>query len=175
MAGIHDPGEPSWWNTSETACKSKVLFLDVDGVLNNRRFRRSNGVEIEYDPDNICHLNRILRATNCTVVLSSDRRYGILEGPHTLRTYADLLRTHGVKSLNLVGTTRGAEALEYRGEQIKDYLIAHPEISVYVVLDDYSPACFEGLSHVQTDGGEGLTKEIAEEVIRRLGFEDVIG
>jgi hypothetical protein len=83
----------------------KLLFLDIDGVLNAH----------ESDPDVLCGpifrdkvrlLNRILRATDAKVVLSSAWRYIVHRGEATLQGMDWLLRSHGMLANRLIGVTR---------------------------------------------------------------------
>ena len=72
----------------------KILFLDIDGVLNNHTPHAN-------DYNGICpamadHLDEIVAATGCRIVLASAWRYMILCGDMTLTGFADVLLTHGV-------------------------------------------------------------------------------
>lgn len=50
----------------------RILFLDIDGVLNNSaQFTGINNL----DDDNVAQLNRIIAATDCQIVISSDWRH----------------------------------------------------------------------------------------------------
>lgn len=141
----------------------KVLFLDIDGVLNV--FGKEDII-----PSTIPHLNRILEATNCKVVISSDWRCAVHSGQVTLKGFEWMLATHGVKNLDIIGVTRPqAAGYDLRGHQIKDWLTDHSDVTEYVVLDDMDERVMEGLSLAKTDSLVGLTSEIADEVIRRLG------
>lgn len=95
----------------------KVLFLDVDGVLNAH----------EFDPDVLCGqihrdkvavLNRVLRETGAKVVLSSAWRYIVHRGEATLMGMEWLLRSHGMLAGRLVGITREDTMVRdaYRGD-----------------------------------------------------------
>lgn len=73
---------------------TKILFLDVDGVLNGHDFHegaQSNTIRRNC----IDQLSAILKATNCHVVLSSAWRYMILGNAMKLGGFEYLLRTHG--------------------------------------------------------------------------------
>ena len=75
----------------------KLLFLDIDGVLNNH-------TPLESGYNGICQhrarlLNIILESVpDLQIVVSSAWRYMILEGAMTLKGFAHLLAIHGIKS-----------------------------------------------------------------------------
>jgi hypothetical protein len=88
------------------AVSLKLLFLDIDGVLNARE---------ELDPDVNCgtfhrdkvdRLNRVLRKTGAKIVVSSAWRYLINRAEMTIEGFDWLLRSHGVIAGRLHGITR---------------------------------------------------------------------
>lgn len=57
--------------------KMKVIFLDVDGVLNSQDlFERCGEELVPIDEENIRYLKEIVDATGAQIVLSSSWRYG---------------------------------------------------------------------------------------------------
>lgn len=153
----------------------KVIFLDIDGVLNDHWWD-DNAQSTTIKDYCIKNLNRIIRKTDAKIVLSSAWRYMILNGAITFKGFEYLLRTHGLlSSAQIIGTTiSDEETIGYdqqdksqfvRPEQIKDFLSKHPEIENYVILDDMSL----GLeNHIKTDGQVGLTEEKADLAIKIL-------
>lgn len=133
-----------------------VLFLDVDGVLNcSATWKGPHADNTDtLDPVMCDRLASIVRATGCTVVLSS-----------TWRLYDD----DGLKKLYRWLEERGApihsrtpDCGMCRGDEIKAWLDAHAEEFPdprIVILDDDSDFLDEQRPfHVQTDFlGEGLT------------------
>lgn len=85
---------------------NKIIFLDVDGVLNSHA-ALNGGVYCGMDPKCVLALNYLLEKTEAKVVLSSAWRYMILGKAMTLLGFAYLMHTHGVvaASQRLVGTT----------------------------------------------------------------------
>jgi hypothetical protein len=71
----------------------KVLFLDIDGVLNGHQ-RHDNGY-CGIDPGKVELLNGVILATRCRVVLASAWRYMILGGDMTLKGFGHMLATYG--------------------------------------------------------------------------------
>lgn len=153
----------------------RVLFLDIDGVLNGHEWcaeAESNMIR----PSCVAELNRIVRAVpRLGVVLSSAWRYMVLQKALDLVGFTYLLRTHGVsKDLSLVGYTVADEVEPSRGRQIQRWRREMEDvfdIESYVILDDVP----EGLDFwpvgnrlVKTDGKVGLTWKEADRVIHLL-------
>lgn len=157
----------------------KVLFLDIDGVLNGHEFddeAKSCNIRREC----VKRLNRVVEATQCKIVISSAWRYMVHGGAMTLTGFAYMLRTHGLLGItNIIGVTAkdrepvDPEALE-RGEQIRRF-VRHwnsegkAAITHFVAVDD------EDIGHtaamvplVLTDGGKGLTDDDSEKLIALL-------
>lgn len=143
----------------------KILFLDVDGVLNRCGMSGTGTLE----SDKVQLLMRIVSRTGCRIVISS-----------TWRKHADL-RVRLIRMAEDIGAEIAGwtPVLEERAgvlwkaaprwHEIKAWLLEHPEVERYAILDD--DADMSGLPHaiVRTNSLEGLTEALAEEVIRRLG------
>lgn len=163
----------------------KVLFLDIDGVLNGHEYNPDAGSCL-IKRDCIQRLNRILRETGAKIVVSSAWRYIMLtteESPPamTMVGFEYMLRTHGASSVDLMGMTGSDEEFGWsmennvpvRGKQIRRWLADHRphfEIDSYCVLDDDDLGISELHSEcfVRTDGRVGLTDENADDVIAVL-------
>lgn len=159
----------------------KLLFLDIDGVLNNH-------TPLESGYNGICYarahlLNVILDCVpDLQIVVSSAWRYMILEGAMNLKGFAHLLAIHGIKSHGrLHGHTEAdvhpdkqpchfdrdlwrVMGLKWRAEQINRYVAQHKP-DKWAVLDDL-PLEIENL--FQTEDAIGLTVDIARSVVRAL-------
>ncbi|MDE2100904.1 MAG: hypothetical protein KGL39_26900 [Patescibacteria group bacterium] len=88
----------------------RILFLDVDGVLNGHDWHegaRSNTLR----KDCIEQLSRILKETGCRIVLSSAWRYLIHCGAMNHLGFEAMLRSHGASGIvgKIVGVTRKDE------------------------------------------------------------------
>lgn len=165
----------------------KVLFLDIDGVLNGHEWddeAKSCNIRREC----VRRLNRVVRETGCKVVLSSAWRYIVLGGDMTLRGFGYMLRTHGLTAeggtMNLiVGHTEadadppGADG--ERAGQVRKWLDewngpfhSHPKATTYAVVDDDDDGfTAAGMPCVITDGGRGLTDADADRLIALLNGE----
>lgn len=133
----------------------KIIFLDIDGCLNNKNTDWSND---GWGLDSYCVLllHRILEATGAEVVLSSSWRYY----PKGVEIVETALRPYKLYSM----TETGKEAEEGRGSTIKRWLTQHPEVTEYAILDDAND--FHKDQHLfQTSFETGLTEAVAQQVI----------
>ena len=145
----------------------KVIFLDIDGVLNSidwwnseRNHGNIGGEASDMDPLCIERINRLSKETNSKIVISSSWRHD----PFYKRT----MNIYGIK--NVIGRTpvtsyvgNGADHNFVRGEEIKMFLELHPEIENYVIFDDENDMLDDQQSHfIHTDDEVGLTDEDAE-------------
>lgn len=163
----------------------KVLFLDIDGVLNGHEWddeAKSCNIRREC----VKHLNRVVRETGCRIVLSSAWRYIVHGGDMTTRGFGYMLRTHGLLAdggtVNLILgiTDRDADPLVLgesdvgeRGRQCRAWVDrwhglgkAVLPLECFVAVDDedhdFSAA---GVLAVITDGKKGLTEADADRLI----------
>lgn len=148
---------------------AKVIFLDIDGVLNDHVPRDNGycGMQMEF----VHELNRILAAVpDAQLVISSAWRYMVIRGEMTLKGFEFLLVSHGVNCLGRVhGVTDpdddvppekheppfdkawwSAFGMEQRPKQIHRYVAAHG-IDRYVILEDLPLFCD---NHIYTVSGE---------------------
>lgn len=162
----------------------KVLFLDIDGVLNSENWFayriycvKNNMVNIlmnfvDTDDRNIKHkltmlddraianLNRIIEETGCKVVLSSSWRSSIESENIFTR---NLLKLKGFKYEFYDVTPRlwFSDFSIRRGEEIKFWLDKESEkheIESFVILDDDSDMLPEQMNNfIHVDGQVGLT------------------
>jgi len=167
---------------------TKLLFLDIDGVL-NRHDRHANGV-CGLHPECVRELNRILDAVpDLQLVIISAWRYYIHDGFMNHDGFVMMLQTHGVACYGRIhGYTRrdtrawkshnptpeeieewNIYGIEERGEQIHEYIAALPEIvgqARFAIIDDL-PLSWHCL--FQTNKSVGLTPAIADRVIEHFG------
>ena len=162
----------------------KVLFLDIDGVLNSENwfgyrlyciknnmfnevinFVNTNDERIKHklsmiDDRAIANLNRIIEETGCKVVLSSSWR-SYVEAENTLTEY--LLKLKGFKyELYDVTPRLWCNAVSIRrGEEIQLWMNKESEkndIESFVILDDDSDMLPEQMNNfIHVDGQVGLT------------------
>lgn len=120
----------------------KILFLDIDGVLNSRRswigYKRSyadaeNGPG--WDPVAVGLLQRLVTDCDLFIVISSAWRIGL---PNLrvsfIEQWQEWFAVYGWENAPVIDRTEISK--EDRWEQIRRYVIIH-EPSDYVILDDY--------------------------------------
>lgn len=132
----------------------KIIFLDVDGVLNYQYSKsRCHGL-LGIDNDKVKRLKRIVEATNAKIVLTSTWKIHWQrvnkESQHYSGSYLD--KKLLMEGLYIIDKTidKGSD----RGEGIHAWLNAYP-VKEYVVLDDEIFSDYEAygiMNHlVQTD------------------------
>ena len=146
----------------------KIIFLDVDGVLNSEEFSRwlfdnhekkYRGYEL-LDQRAILCLQDIVFVTGAEIVLSSSWR---LSSKCSEQLRQQLL-PYGLQFIDKTVSL----PYEDRGEEIKEWLSRHPDVSHYVILDDDSDM-FDIKDHlIQTTFCKGLLPEHAAKAIEML-------
>lgn len=162
----------------------KVIFLDIDGVLN--RFEKLTdpglpnhkwsvevlkefGITLDVFPELAEVLNSITRATGAKIVMSTSWRKGRFADWEEVIT---TLREAGVEAFILGRTPWGPE-YKCRGEEIQAWVAQHQDenIESYVILDDFADMGPVLDRLVQTDHDVGLTHEHAIRAIQMLNGE----
>lgn len=135
----------------------KVLFLDVDGVLNSRSTTNFHDL-YPIDPYMAFLVGRIQLQTGCEVVLSS-----------SWKNHPDGVQNVSKRVVQLLDKTPNVEGV--RGNEIQAWLDKHPEVDKYAILDDDMDMLVgQAGSFFKTTFQDGLTDEIAEAVIAHLGI-----
>lgn len=134
----------------------KIIFLDVDGVLNTPNIRRNDMYALGHNQ--LLLLKAIIDRTNCQIVLSSTWRLYNEARKALLRTF----QHYGIpKWIDVTKSLDGP-----RSEEIKLYLSS---IDTYkaVGIDDDPDIIFEEVNYKPfiTDTKIGLTPKIADSVI----------
>jgi len=140
----------------------KVIFLDIDGVVNSEEtLKRTKGGILGIDPYLVSIFNRIIFATDAKIVLSSSWRHSKEGRDEVRQQIMDFIDV--TPRMPLLG---GSETME-RGKEIKAWLDKHPEVEKYAILDDDSDF-LPDQPLFKTTWKKGLTEEIAKEVIKHL-------
>lgn len=153
------------------AARSRLLFLDFDGVINHGEFfheQHLRGKDAFADGESfdracVVRLNRLLKATGALVVVSSSWRIG-----RTLEELREILEHHAFEGEVIGKTPHDYHKCRERGDEIREWLAALPkENERFVVLDDDSDMEAVHGHFVQTKFHKGgLTEEKAAEVVR---------
>lgn len=163
---------------------TKLIFLDIDGVLNYELFYREKSqhqrhMEVgdlgDLCPKAISNLNHIIEETNAQVIISSTWRLG-----NTKENLQDLLNRVGFKG-EIIGLTPNlrfnSNAVSYtipRGCEIDCWLKLHFDWNGmanvrYVIFDDDSDMLYQQReNYFRVDGYSGLTPNIAYRAINYL-------
>jgi hypothetical protein len=179
----------------------RVIFLDVDGVLNSEKFHltlmerhRQLGhteppspkrettcdcfrLERQIDPEAVARLNRLVAATGAKIVVSSSWRK-LIDPPELRR----VLKSHGLIAEIVGETPDGWDDPElvaayghpdrlFRGHEIDFWLKRHPEVDRFVILDDCSDMVMHKNRLVQTDVEEGLLDDHVDLAIRMMSWD----
>lgn len=147
----------------------KILFLDVDGVLNSRDTTNFKTLW-PVDPYMVFMVGKIQLDTGCDIVLSSSWRHH----PDGVKVVEDQLKIKLLGKTPTLGTKRGADGKDItRGEEIRKWLKDNGhEDATYAILDDDSDFNWD-LPLFKTTFQSGLTPEIAKQVTDHLnGVEE---
>lgn len=144
----------------------KIIFLDVDGVLNNDETEeKTPSGFVGVSEDLIERLGRIVREQKAEVVLSSSWRLSDENPTESEKTdYLYLEEKLASVGVAISGSTPNVRASR-RGQEIREYLDSLEEDVGWVVLDDIFFPDFESFGITErlviTDGEEGLTDDDA--------------
>jgi len=165
----------------------KILFLDIDGVLNSKRYYQSdewknisvkiNNGEQKYSPHflidkkSIEVLNNLIKSMpDLSIIISSTwKRYGRYE-----QTKKYLVQNGFRFESQIIDCTPELNSLKYcRGDEIQLWLNKHLDVSNYCIVDDDNDMLSTQLENfVQVNSEVGLTEEDCEKIKRILNFEN---
>lgn len=141
---------------------SKVLFLDIDGVLNCHRtaiaFGGMFGTGV-LDPIALRLVRGICKQAGASIVLSSSWRLH-----HNFKALGAEL------DLPMIDAT--PSMLGPRGKEIAAWLAAHPEVTTYAIVDDDADMLPEQMPYcVKTHMQNGLTWDCANKLAELFGIK----
>ena len=115
----------------------KVIFLDVDGVLNCTTSKSRCGMCVGIDTDKIRRLKEIVDATDAKIVLTTTWKdhyeLGAYKQTEQFAKYlSNKFRKFGLRVLDKVRDKRWTD----RGEAILKWLDEHPDTTHWLILDD---------------------------------------
>ena len=155
----------------------KVIFLDIDGVIQSPRYCVAigeTGFLSAFEPAAMSMVRNLLRDSKAKIVISSSWRSG--KSDETQMLLKQLFRSCGFKliansfhtdwrTISIQGQPRGAE--------IKEWLDRHPEAKSYLILDDDADMLPEQSgSFVQTDRYNGILLQHYDQARKILGLRD---
>jgi hypothetical protein len=158
----------------------KVIFLDIDGVLNNWTDGSDEHGHI-FNTKMVENLRNIIDSTNSKIVISSSWK---IQGLDFLRNLWKIRKLPGeildtTPNVVDIRDTDGYYDLVDRGHEIKQWLLdTEYDIENYCIIDDISDMLPEQMdnfvmtsnnfSHVDSFRGYGLTKICSEKAIEIL-------
>jgi len=147
---------------------TKVLFLDIDGVMNNSdHLDRGEEIGEEF----LDRLKTIINLTGAEIVLSSTWR--LFETNR--KQVRQALATRNLDFIDVTKEIRGPKdehgwhTSAKRSVEILEWLMRHPEVEKFAVIDDDPDAEVEN-HFFQTSFKVGLTFDIVEKVVHHLGI-----
>jgi HAD domain in Swiss Army Knife RNA repair proteins len=136
----------------------KVIFLDIDGVLNCKNTPNPRKFPYIVDPKLLKRFKRLLQCTGAKVVLSSTWRYdpaGLFSAKHWGIPFIDVIPDMPKRP---------------RRDEVLAWLKTHPKVKRFVVIDDEDDE-LDQLPLFQPSASNGLTEKIATGIasaIRRI-------
>lgn len=113
---------------------SKVIFLDIDGVLNCSPYANAHPDQ-KLNPENLERLAEIQHKTNAAIVLCSTwKDCDHPDEPDVYYMYEYLTNT--LKTYGLFIQNKTPDTHKGRPHEIHTYLEQHPETNTFVILDD---------------------------------------
>ena len=157
----------------------KVIFLDVDGVLNSKDdlmiYRERNNItscilydEVEDRPLKL--LKEIVEKTNAKIVVSSSWRIGCCRsGKESIfgdRLYIKLENRLKDYGMDIYDITPSLNSGTQRGDEIREWISKNP-VDNFIILDDDSDMCeYLNTEHfIHTTYEHGLTEELKDKAI----------
>ena len=112
--------------------KMKIIFLDIDGVMNSSFGKEP--YESDMEVSKLLLLKRLIDETRSNgIVITSDRRYSNIDMKHK----TEVFNKYGINVLGKIRYPNIKDPLDNRGKQIMDYLSnSKEEISNIVIIDD---------------------------------------
>lgn len=165
----------------------KIIFLDIDGVLNteryiieqyNQRGKRPPIADYNFDPICLENLKELIKATNAYIVISSSWRIREDEfvqwqlGKYNNDEHWNAL----IRNLNSIGLNERIldvtpRLSRERGNEIRKWLQNNEQLNIesFVIIDDDRDMCeFTETNLVKCNWKDGLTEELKDEAIKIL-------
>jgi hypothetical protein len=156
----------------------KVIFLDIDGVLNHEDWfeksrkqmaKAANEIDVlgkmgkcifwtwHIDPEKVNLIHKIQKETQAKIVLSSSWRH-----------MKDIQRILEMRNIEFIDITPDFVD-DLRGNEIQAWLNQHSKVENFVILDDDSDMLdTQKDNFIQTDGLKGIQEEHVQQAIEIL-------
>ena len=169
---------------------SKIIFLDVDGVLNSSGYYVINKDNLKYTGDSsdleeyrIQLLHYLVKETNSKIVMSSEWRTSVTI-PEFRKLFSDKYKPFSEVAGNIIGSTPKINKLFSRGNEIQSWLDRNSEkfvemfgsLTSYVILDDFNALLDHQLKYfVHINNVNGLVFSNVQDAIKILNTDNLSG
>lgn len=170
---------------------NKVIFLDIDGVLNAFYYLKQladqgqvwrDRFDVLFAPECVEQLGRIIAATNAEIIISSSWKLPFegetdemvlnnLKKMWKIRQYPGRIggATPNLTFQEILDMHCDGDFVCHKGFEIEQWLRLHPECTSYAIIDDEDIVLPKQESHfIQTDRMVGLQKKDADRIIKIL-------
>jgi len=148
----------------------KVLFLDIDGVLNSKQSARYYKRQGKRPYKNLCpiassNLQFLMELIpDIKIVISSTWRIS-----SSLGELRKLLNCVGIPKESVIGVTpKGSDRGIERGHEIQGWLDLHTDVKNFVILDDDSDMLHLSDHLIQTETSHGLMYEDMLKIVNKF-------
>ncbi|GFZ33107.1 hypothetical protein CSC2_36330 [Clostridium zeae] len=161
----------------------KILFLDIDGVLNSNFWNDANEREISegkfIDTEKVLMLSKLINETDAKIVLHSGWRFWFDDNMNPLRYesiyFTEILKAHNLfiydktPDLTTEEIRKTKKFSLVKAREILLWLNKNDNIEEYLIVDDLDLNNQEIEVHqIKTDATVGLTNENVVEAIKLL-------
>ncbi len=164
-----------------------VLFLDIDGVLNSKKWEKDHIRQLQekkqIDPEAVKKLAKIVKSTGAIIILHSGWRFWFDQSMNPIREESQyLVNLFHKQKLKMKGVTPDLTTKEIRrtkkfslvkADEILLWLKNHPNYQKWLVLDDLELHNNEVEKHqIRTDSRIGISEEDVEKAINLLNANE---
>ena len=169
----------------------KVIFLDIDGVLNtsktfkdNYKYYKETGIRrINIDEHRVKILSEIVNKTEAKIVISGTLRIHLFKGNNGFITVnqhtqelLDLFDEYGIKIYDITSIDKD----RIRQNEINTYLSLN-EVEEFIIIDDDSQDLTDFIdnelikpNYFEKDGKAGLCEEHIDIIVNKLNNKKLI-
>ncbi len=148
----------------------KIIFLDIDGVMNSKRYFRSIDMKKNnwdrFDPISVNLIKQLVEEFEAKIVISSSWRFGAKD-----LLFNELTKSGLLKYLHKDWKTPYMYGYK-RGDEIMNWLENHKGIKKYIIIDDEANILEDQTSiFVNTNMDLGFNEECfkkAQKILRSL-------
>ena len=139
----------------------KIIFLDIDGVLNSEMYKASSSKDGYIDLSRVKHIAEIVNATDAKIVLISSLRVDWDKSPELCGDDGKYInKCFAEYGLSIMDKTPYISFFTARRKEIVSWLSVHQnEVESFVIIDDMQDGWEELSSRVVNTNPEGYGLE----------------